>query len=108
MVEVLTHSRIQMRQQCPTKEFLHYTERLRPREVVWALSIGSAWHKALELWQKGEADEDQAVAAGLATLDWIRPQDEDEQYKLDLERARVEVLIRCGDSALSAEEHDRS
>jgi len=93
-VEVLTHSRIAMRQVCPQKEHYHYVERLRPREVAWALSVGSAWHKGLEVWQRGEVDEDGAVAAGLATLDWIRPQNEEEQYKLELERARVEVLIR--------------
>ncbi|ACV58110.1 RecB family exonuclease [Alicyclobacillus acidocaldarius] len=94
MVELLTHSRIAMRQTCPTKERLWYVERLRPREVSWALSIGTAWHTGLEVWQRGEADEDGAVAAGLATLDWIRPENDEEAYKLQLERIRTEVMIR--------------
>ncbi|ACV57534.1 PD-(D/E)XK nuclease family protein [Alicyclobacillus acidocaldarius] len=93
-MEVLTHSRIAMRQVCPQKEHYHYVERLRPREVAWALSVGSAWHKGLEVWQRGEADEDGAVAAGLATLDWIRPENDEEAYKLQLERIRTEVMIR--------------
>lgn len=93
MVELLTHSRIAMRQVCPQKEYYHYVERLRPREVAWSLSVGTAWHAGLEAWQKG-SNEDEAVAAGLATLDWIRPENDEEVYKLQLERARVEVLIR--------------
>ncbi|AEJ44404.1 PD-(D/E)XK nuclease family protein [Alicyclobacillus acidocaldarius] len=94
MVELLTHSRIAMRQQCPQKEHYHYVERLRPREVSWALSIGSAWHRGLELWQRGEVDEDGAVRTGLETLDWIRPESEEERYKLQLERIRTECMIR--------------
>ncbi|WP_328702110.1 PD-(D/E)XK nuclease family protein [Alicyclobacillus fructus] len=92
-MEILTHSRIAMRQVCPQKEHFHYVERLRPREVAWSLSIGTAWHRGLEEWQRG-ASEDEAVAAGLATLDWIRPESEEEQYKLQLERIRVECMIR--------------
>jgi len=34
------------------------------------------------------------VAAGLATLDWIRPENDEEAYKLQLERIRTEVMIR--------------
>ncbi|MBX5436752.1 MAG: PD-(D/E)XK nuclease family protein [Alicyclobacillaceae bacterium] len=92
-METLTHTRIVMRQQCPMKEHLHYVERLRPLEIQWPLTVGSVWHTAIEALAKG-ASEDEAVQAGLAALDWIRPADEEEQYKLDLERARIEVMIR--------------
>lgn len=92
-METLTHSRIMARQQCPMKEHLHYVERLRPCEIQWSLTIGTAWHRGIEELAKG-ASEDEAVRAGLAALDWIRPANEEEQYKLDLERARVEVMIR--------------
>ncbi|MHB1628183.1 MAG: PD-(D/E)XK nuclease family protein [Bacilli bacterium] len=92
-MEKLTNSRIMARQMCPTKEFLQYSERLRPIGVQWALSIGTAWHVGLEAWGKG-AGEDAAVQAGLETLDWIESTDVETMYKLELERARTEVLIR--------------
>ena len=75
------------------KEFLQYTERLRPLTIQWALSIGSAWHTALEVLGQG-ADEETAVQAGLATLDWIESTDPETTYKFELERARTEVMIR--------------
>lgn len=93
LLEKLTNSRIMARQMCPTKEFLQYSERLRPIGVQWALSIGTAWHAGLEAWGRG-AGEDAAVQAGLGTLDWIESTDPETMYKLELERARTEVLIR--------------
>ena len=75
------------------KEHLQYTERLRPLTIQWALSIGSAWHTALEVWGQG-ADEETAVQAGLGTLDWIETTDPENQYKFELEKARTEVMIR--------------
>ncbi len=92
-VEKLTNSRIMARQMCPTKEFLQYSERLRPIGVQWALSIGTAWHAGLEAWGQG-ADEDAAVQVGLATLEWIESTDPETMFKLELERARVEVMVR--------------
>ena len=92
-MEKLTNSRIVARQVCPMKEHLQYEERLRPLGIQWALSIGTAWHAGLEAYGQG-ADEETAVQNGLETLEWIESTDPETQYKLELEKCRVEVMIR--------------
>jgi RecB family exonuclease len=94
-MDVLTYSRISMRARCPQREYYHYTMLLRPKQVQWALDVGSAFHAGMEAWNKG-AGEEEAVAAALARLDEVaqRIEDEAELDKLPVKRIQVEVMTR--------------
>ncbi len=93
-MDKLTNSRITTRQRCPQKEYYQYVERLRPLGIQWPLVIGTAWHQGLEVFGGG-GDEEEAVREGLTAFDFIQPQDDEEtEFKLQMEKARTEVMIR--------------
>ncbi|SFU81944.1 PD-(D/E)XK nuclease superfamily protein [Alicyclobacillus macrosporangiidus] len=94
-MEALTYSRISMRARCPQREHFHYDLLLRSKQVQWALDIGSAFHHAMEIWNRG-CSEEEAVTAALAHLDEVanRIDDEAELNKLPAQKIRVEVMVR--------------
>ncbi len=84
-----------MRARCPQREHYHYTMLLRPKQVQWALDVGSAFHVGMETWNKGGTEEE-AVAATLARLDEIAERTElwGERDKLPVQKIRAEVMVR--------------
>ncbi|WP_029423294.1 PD-(D/E)XK nuclease family protein [Alicyclobacillus macrosporangiidus] len=94
-MERLTFSRISMRARCPQREHYHYNLLLRPKQMQWALDVGSAFHAGMEAWNRGGTEEE-AVAAALSRLDEVaqRIDDEAEVDKLPVQRVRTEVMVR--------------
>lgn len=63
--QLLTHSRLACYRSCPRKHFLRYELGLRPITDGSPLRVGSAFHAALEAYDKG-TDPASALEAGLA------------------------------------------
>jgi len=78
------------------KEHWHYEVRLRPRQVQWALDVGSALHSGMEAWNRGQSEEE-AVTAALARLNEVAERIEDpiEIEKLPVKSVQVEVMVRA-------------
>lgn len=83
-MEILTHSRIKARKNCPMAEHLRYDLRLAAKHKRSALSIGSAVHLGLET-----GDIEQAVDFFKEVL----PDDQGEADTLEINRATVRAML---------------
>lgn len=83
--EILTHSRIKARKNCPMHEHIRYDLQLVPKNKREALNIGSAVHLGLET-----SDIDQAVAY----FDGAMPSTQEEADKLEINRSMVRAMLQ--------------
>lgn len=83
--DIWTSSRLKAYQTCPMKEALRYRRKLVPAGRKMSLSIGTAVHKGIEMW-----DED----AGLEALGFPFPSTQEEADEQDIARVTVLALLR--------------
>ena len=83
-MEILTHSRIKTRKNCPMAEHIRYDLELAPINKRQSLNIGSAAHLGLET-----DDIDKAVDYFKDVL----PSDQDEANSLEVTRATVKAML---------------
>lgn len=83
--DIWTSSRLKAYQTCPMKEALRYRKNLAPIGRKQALSIGTAIHKGIEMW-----DEE----AGIEALSFPFPSTQEEADEQEVARTTVLGLLR--------------